>query len=427
MSVQNGVGRVVRVLRPLQDFLRTEAAAGVLLLAMVPIALLWANGPFSASYTSLWHTELGFELAGRSLHMDLREWVNQLLMALFFYVVALEIKREMVDGHLREPRKALTPMLAALGGMVVPALVYAAFNVNTSSSNGWAIPMATDIAIVVGFLSFLGNRIPYGLKVFLLTLAIVDDIGAIVVIALFYSGDQIQLGYSLLAVACCALFYALYRVRMRQPIMFVVVVAAAWLATLEAGIHATLIGVVLAFLTPASPIRSVEYIDADALADISSVEAASETVTLARESISSVEWMQHIFHPWSSYLVLPLFALANAGIMLDGDTVNNALHSSATTGTALALLIGKPVGVFLATFLAVKLTKSRLPEGVRLYDVAAGSILTGIGFTVSLFIADLAFTEPLSSQAKTGVLAASFASGALGFLVLRFTTGRTAH
>jgi Na+:H+ antiporter, NhaA family len=344
-------------LRVLRDVIRAEATAGMLLLAMVPIALVWANGPFSHSYETFWSTS------------DLHRWVNDGLMTLFFFVVALEVKREVIGGELQLPSKVLTPAMAALGGMIVPALLYALVNVGDDGLSGWGIPMATDIAIVLGILSLLGDRVPPSLKTFLLTLAIVDGI---------------DFGWLLGAGVAAAVYLFGARVNC-FPLLLIPVAFVAWYATLESGVHATLMGVVLALLTPAAWIPSLEK----------------------------------RIHPWSSYFVLPVFALSNAGVTLSSDALVAALSSNIAWGVVAGLLAGKPVGVCLSTAITVRWLGGHLPSGLRAGHIVAGSVLTAVGFTVSLFMTNLAFTDvALVEQAKTGVLAASTVAGAVGCCVL---------
>jgi Na+/H+ antiporter NhaA len=281
--------------------------------------------------------------------------------------------------------------------------------------------MATDIAIVLGFLALAGDRVPPGLKTFLLTLAIVDDIGAIVVIAVFYTGDALD--FTALGVACLlfALVYGARRVGLRHPVIYAVLALGAWAATYASGVHATIAGVVLALLTSAKPLRDSRYVDAEALADVSTVEAASETAALARQSVSSVEWLQHLLHPWSSYVVLPLFALANAGIVISADSLRNAVESPVAVGVALGLVFGKPLGVCAMTYFGIRILGTELPSGVHMTHVVLGSLLTGVGFTVALFISDLAFVQAeFAEEAKAGVLVASLVAGILGYTALRF-------
>ncbi|MGH2474175.1 MAG: Na+/H+ antiporter NhaA, partial [Candidatus Limnocylindrales bacterium] len=341
------------------------------------------------------------------LDLDLRDWINDGLLALFFFVVGLEIKRELVEGELRDPRRAALPVWAALGGMIVPALIYAAFNAGGEGSDGWGIPMATDIAMAVGVLSLLGSRASPSLKLFLLALAIVDDIGAIVVIAVFYTKDID--GEALLASAGLVMVVVVMRrggVASVAP--YAVVGAGLWLALHESGVHATLAGVALGLLTPTQPIRHPELVDAAELADVSSYEAARQTATAARESVSVVEWLEHQLHPWTSFVIVPLFVLANAGVALSGGAVGDALRSSVAGGIVVGLVVGKFVGIAGFTWLAARLRIARLPEDASWSGILGVSALAGIGFTVSIFITDLAFAgTALEDQAKIAILAAS--------------------
>ncbi len=413
-----------RLIRPLIDFLHTEAAGGVALVVAAIVALLWANSPWDASYDDLWNTHLAVSLGDRELDLDLREWINDGLMVFFFFVVGLEIKRELVEGELRDRRRAMLPVCAALGGMLAPALIYTALNAGGQAADGWGIPMATDIALAVGVLTLMGRWVSPSLKLFLLALAIVDDIGAIVVIAVFYSG-AIR-GEALLASVALALAVAVMRrAGISSIVPYAVVGAALWLALHESGVHATLVGVALGLMTPTQAIRRPELIDAAELADVSSYEAARQTATAAREAVSVVEWLEHQLHPWTSFVVLPLFALANAGISLSRDTVGDALTSAVAGGIVLGLVIGKVVGITSFTWLAVRLRIARLPDSVTWPGIVAVSALAGIGFTVSIFVTGLAFrSELLEEQAKVAILAASLLAAAIGATLLVATAGR---
>jgi Na+:H+ antiporter, NhaA family len=414
-----------RLVRPLVDFLHTEAAGGVALVAAAIAALVWANSPWDASYDDLWTTHLAGSLGDWELDLELREWINDGLMVLFFFVVGLEIKRELVEGELRDPRRAMLPVCAALGGMLVPALIYAAFNAGGRGSEGWGIPMATDIAMAVGVLSLMGSRVSPSLKLFLLALAIIDDIGAIIVIAVFYTGD-IQ-GEALLAsVGIVLVLAAMRRGGVTSIAAYAVVGASLWLALHESGVHATLAGVALGLMTPTQPIRRPDLMDAAELADVSSYEAARQTATAAREAVSVVEWLEHQLHPWTSFLVVPLFALDNAGIPLSGDTVGDALTSPVAGGIVLGLVIGKVVGITGFSLLATRLRIARLPENVTWPDIVAVGAAAGIGFTVSIFITGLAFGgDPLEDQAKLAILVASVLAAGIG-AVLLLTLSRAA-
>ncbi len=415
------------VLRPLVDFLHTEAAGGIVLLAATAVALLWANSPFQDSYTELWHTHLSISLGDHTLDLDLQEWVNDGLMTIFFFVVGLEIKRELVEGELREPRRAAMPAIAALGGMVVPALIYAAINAGGDGADGWGIPMATDIAMAVGVLSLLSRRVPSTLKLFLLALAIVDDIGAIVVIAVFYSSgiDPAALGVAALLIVVVAL--ARWS-GVRHLSVYVVLGLALWLAVEESGVHATLVGVILGLMAPTRPIRQRQLIDEDALTDLSSVGAAHETAVMARESVSVVEWLEHLLHPWTSFVILPLFALANAGIPLSSEALSDAASSPITLGVVLGLVVGKLVGVTAFTWLAARLGLGVLPAGATWRSVVGVAALAGVGFTVSIFITGLAFPDVArQNEAKVGILLASALAAAIGAIILLRTPAPTSE
>jgi NhaA family Na+:H+ antiporter len=410
------------VARPVTRFLHVEASGGVLLLVATVAALVWANSPWQAGYRDLWHTELSFTVGDLTVAEDLRHWVNDGLMALFFFVVGLEVKGEVVRGQLASVRHAALPAIAALGGMVVPAALYLAVNAGGDGAAGWGVPMATDIAFAVGVLALLGDRVPGSLKVLLLALAIVDDIGAIAVIAVVYT-DSISVGWLLTAVGGLVAFGGLRRARIWYPPMYVVVGGAVWFATLQSGIHATIAGVALGLLTPARPLLSQP--DADRLAGELSADGdvdASEVQDIAfriRESVSVGERLEVALHPWTSFVVIPIFALANAGIPLSVDGVGDAGSSAVAGGVVLGLVVGKVVGVLGAAWLAVRFGAARLPDDVRWAHVAGMAGLAGIGFTVAIFTSGLAFDDDvLVDQAKLGVLAASVLAAALGSLVL---------
>lgn len=408
--------------RPLARFIATEAAGGVLLLAATVAALVWVNSPWSASYEQFWHTGLSIDLGDWGLSLDLRHWVGDGLMALFFFVIGLEIKQELVSGQLADRREALVPAVGALGGMAVPALLYVVVNRGGPGSDGWAIPAATDIAFAVGVLSLLGPRVPSALKVLLLGVAIVDDIGAIVVIAAFYS-DGLDLRWAGVAVAGLVLVGSLRRARVWSPPVYGGVALVVWLATLESGVHATIAGVALGLLVPARPL--LDSVDADRVADQLSTDddvTASEVREVGfhiRESVPVSERLSDLLHPWTSFVVVPLFALANAGIELSSDRLSDAATSPITLGVVLGLVVGKVVGVTGAIAAVTRLGPGRLPAGVSLRHVVGMAGLAGIGFTVSLFITGLAFDDGRADEAKIGILVASTLAAALGALILR--------
>jgi len=420
------------LVQPLQAFLHTEVAGGVVLVVAAVVALLWANSPLSESYARLWATELAISLGPFQIAEDLGHWVNDLLMALFFFVVGLEIKRELVHGELRDPKAAALPMLCALGGMVAPALLYALVNVGGPGSSGWGIPMATDIAFAVGVLALVGTRAPAGLKVFLLTLAVVDDLGAILVIAIFYT-DTLAAGWLAVAAGTVIAILILRRVGVRALTAYVLAAAVLWLAIYSSGVHATIAGVILGLLTPAWPFHPPEAVtDAaaahlqelgrelpDGVSDEQEQTALLEVSRLANEAVSPLARLQAKLHPYSSFVVLPLFALANAGVALSGQELAASFTSPISLGIAVGLVLGKPLGIMLAGLIAVRAGFARLPARVGWLEMLGVSGLAGIGFTVSIFIAGLAFDSPESvDAAKVGILLSSVLAGVIGAAAL---------
>lgn len=405
-----------------QRFVRTEASGGLVLLAAAVVALVWANSPWSEAYDRLWHNRFVVQLGGFRLDEDLRHFVNDGLMALFFFVVGLEIKREVVRGELANIRLAALPIAGALGGMVVPALLFTAVNAGGPAGSGWGIPMATDIAFALGVLAVLGKRVPASLKLLLLTLAIVDDIGAIVVIAVFYSGgiDGTALAF---AVAGVALTFGLLKGRVDWPPLHILVGIVTWYATYRSGVHATIAGVALGLVTPARPLAPTETVSrwARDLSDAPDAAEVRQMTVIARESVSPAEHLEERLHPLTSFVILPVFALANAGVELHLNIFDTSGAAAVATGIALGLVVGKLVGIVLGGWLAVRLRVAALPAGVRWAHIAGVAALGGIGFTVSLFITDLAFeTEALVDAAKAAVVGASVVAALLGAGVLRY-------
>jgi Na+:H+ antiporter, NhaA family len=413
------------VARPLQQFLHTEAGSSSLLLMATILALVWANSPLQDSYVDLWHTKATIGIGSADITEDLQHWVNDGLMVFFFYVVALEIRWELALGELRDRRAAAVPALAALGGMVVPALLYVAVNAGGEGARGWGIVMATDIAFVLGALALMGPGLPSQVRVFLLTLAIVDDIGAIVVIAIFYS-EGIDLVALAAAGGILVAIGLLGRVRVWRGPAYFVAGLALWVAMVESGVHPTIAGVLLGLLTPVHPPRRSEIERATALTrsfrqDPSAAQARSAMLGVGA-AISPNERLQELLHPWTSYVVVPLFALANAGVPLGSDAISRAVSSPITIGIVVGLVAGKTIGIALASFLAVRLGLGTLPRGMTMRHVLGAAALAGIGFTVSLFVTDLAFDdEVLRDEAKVGVLAASVLGAALGWLLFRLS------
>jgi NhaA family Na+:H+ antiporter len=423
-----------QIARPLQEFLRTETTGGVLLLVAACAALVWVNLP-NDSYLDFWGKHVAIDLGFVDLNLTLVEWVNDGLMTIFFFVVGLEIKRELLSGELAGARRAALPVAAAIGGMLVPATIFLAINAGSSGVDGWGIPMATDIAFSIGLLALLGARVPSGLKVFLLALAIVDDIGAILVIAVFYT-DSIAFGWLALGLAMFALTVIFGWFGVRDLVVYLTIAAVAWLAFHESGVHATVAGVALGLLTPIDPHYDAPRLheSADALArqvlegraentragNELAESALRELEELARESQSPLERLEHALHPWTSYAIVPIFALANAGVALSGSALREAVTSQTGWGVALGLMLGKPIGIVLASFLAVRLGLAVLPSGARWLHVSAMSMVAGIGFTVSLFITNLAYNEgELIQDAKIGILVGSALVSAAGLVALR--------
>jgi len=410
------------VAQPVNRFLHIEASGGVLLAVAAVVALVWANSPWSAAYHDLWGTLLTVDLGGHAITEDLRHWINDGLMTLFFFVIGLEIKHEMSQGQLTSFRQAVVPAAGALGGMVVPAALYLALNTGGDGAAGWGVPMATDVAFALGVLALLGSRVPGELKVLLLSLAIVDDVGAIVVIAAFYS-DGIDARWLAGAAAGLVAVALLRRARVRYIPVYVVVGAVTWLATFSSGVHATIAGVALGLLAPARAF--LPEVDAERIASTLSLDqhvTASEVRDISfrlRESVPVTERLQSLLHPWTSYVVVPLFALANAGVTVSADALGDAAGSAVTVGVVLGLIVGKLVGVAGAVALVVRLGIGRLPASVTTRHLVGMSGLAGIGFTVSLFVTGLAFDDPaITDQAKIGVLVASVGAAVVGSAIL---------
>jgi NhaA family Na+:H+ antiporter len=423
--------------RAAQAFIGIEAASGIVLLAAALTAIVWANSPWDYAYFELWQSRLVVDAGLFRIDEDLQHWVNDGLMTLFFFLVGLEIKRELVHGELSQFRRALLPAAAALGGMIAPALIYTAFNGGSDGSSGWGIPMATDIAFALGVLSLLMRRIPFSVKVFLLAIAIADDIGAIVVIALFYT-SQLNLEALAVALAILVLIVAINRAGARSVNLYVAFGICLWVAVFESGVHATLAGVTLGLLAPASPFygragfantagelvtrfdRAVQNANTEEQQGI-----LSQLEDLALGSEAPLDRLERQLHPWVSYLIVPVFALANAGVAVSSDSLSAAIESQVTLGVTLGLLVGKPLGIFTLTWLMVRMRVCELPSGASWAHILGVGILGGIGFTVSLLITGLAFEDgAIIDEAKLGVLAASAIAGLIGFVFLWLTARR---
>ncbi len=422
-----------RVLRPFQQFVETGAIGGIILLATTVVALLWANSPWAASYEHLWAQRVVIGPAGTPLEMTLHQWINDALMAVFFLLVGLEIKRELVVGELASPRQAALPILAALGGMVVPALLYAAFNAGGPGAAGWGVPMATDIAFALGVITLLGPRVPVGLKVFLTALAIVDDLGAILVIAVFYT-TSLDFGAILGAGVALAVLVVLNRSRVSKLLPYLLIGIVLWYFLLQSGIHATIAGVLLALTIPASTrIDAPDFSSrARALIDeFDRVDTGTGSVVTNRgqqEALHALDQaasdvnapllrLEHALNRPVSFVIMPLFALSNAGVALGG--ASGALASPIAIGVMLGLVLGKVVGISTFSWLAVRLGWATLPQNAGWGALISTAMLGGIGFTMSLFIAGLAVPDPaMLDEAKIGVLTASTIAGVIGYIVL---------
>ncbi len=410
-----------RVARPLQRFLGVEAAGGLVLLVATVAALVWANSPWRQSYTDLFHTELAISVGSHALREDLTHWINDGLMAIFFLVVGMEIKQEFVSGELRDRRAAVLPAVAALGGMVVPAALYLAITAGSPGARGWGIPMATDIAFALGVVALLGSRVPPPLKVFLLTLAVVDDIGAIAVIAVFYA-EAISWPWLGGAAAVLVVVMFLRQARVRYLPVYVATGAVLWLCLFESGVHATLAGVTLGLLTPALPllggVDEAHVVDRLPGRDDRSAADVQDVGFLVRESVSPAERITHALHPWTAFVIVPIFALANAGIEVSSDAITSP--TTVTVGVLVGLVVGKTVGITVFSWLAIHFGFGVLPAGVRFIQIVGVAAIAGIGFTVSLFVAGLAFPDAprLVADAKIGILVASGAAALVGALVL---------
>ncbi|MCB4767301.1 Na+/H+ antiporter NhaA [Ancylobacter sp. Lp-2] len=420
-----------RLTRPFLRFLRIEAMAGVVLLLSTVLALVIANTAWSASFLALWDMPAGIRFGEVEVSRSLRHWINDGLMTLFFFVIALELKRELVLGELRNPRVAALPVAAAFGGMVVPAGVFLLVIGSSPGANGWGIVMSTDTAFVIGCLAMLGSRIPESLRLFLLSLAIFDDVGAILVVAIGYGGtlNWAALGAAGIGLAVVA---AISRLGVRNIPVYFAVGGGIWLAFDTSGVHATVTGVILGLMTPARSWvsdtrlhaildRVVAYPPGDHWSGDAAARGDLHRAGVAtREVLSPIERLEIALHPWVAFAIMPLFALANAGVPMAAATFDAAL----TTAIVAAFVVGKPAGVVLFSVLAVKLRLGIRPNELSWGLLAAGSLLTGIGFTMALFIAELAFEPTLLDSVKLGILGASIISAAAGFLALNWLTSR---
>jgi NhaA family Na+:H+ antiporter len=418
---------------PMEKFIKIESLSGVLLFAATIVAVVWANSPFGDSYQAIWGYELGVSMTNFELVKPVILWINDGLMALFFFLIGLEIKRELSVGELNAPKKAIFPLFAAIGGIAFPALVFVLSNNDPEALAGWAIPMATDIAFSLAIMKLLGDRVPLNLKVFLTAFAIVDDLGAVLIIALFYSSG-IKWMLILIAFAILGVLFLLTMRGLYSKYLLVVLGVVVWLLFLKAGIHPTIAGVLLAFTVPIQrKVKIPEFMAAldelqakiikaprqeNGLLSKAQIEHIDNLDEWTTEVQSPLQRMEHKLHDWVAYVIMPVFALSNAGVTVSTDT---ALNMNLILGIALALIVGKAVGIFLMSNLALRLGISKLPDGVSRMQILGVSFLAGVGFTMSIFIANLAFKDnpALLDSAKVGILIGSLIAGLTGFLILR--------
>ncbi|GAB3196894.1 NhaA family Na+:H+ antiporter [Pontibacter aydingkolensis] len=424
-----------RSIEPINKFLHYENSGGAVLMLAVLVAILWANSPWSEAYHHLWETEFSIGLKGSLLTYSLHHWVNDGLMAMFFFVVGLELKREIIAGELSSFKKALLPMAAALGGMIFPALIYFIINIGRTSLSGWGIPMATDIVFALALMSLAGKKLPVSAKVFLVALATIDDLGAVLVIAFFYSSnlsfESLAYGFALLSILWVA-----NRAGVRNTLFYALIgIGGVWLAFLLSGVHATIAGVLVAFAIPARTkidesaySASLEVLVAEFDEEIPNQgplmtqkqhQVIEKVKNKSAEAQTPLQKIEIALHPWVTFLVIPLFALANAGVAIGSTFFSDLLHPI-SIGVFAGLVLGKLTGILLFTWVLVNFRVVPLPEAVTWRHIVGIAFVAGVGFTMSLFIAALAFKDPhMIEQAKYGILLASVVSGTLGVLTLR--------
>lgn len=429
------VARIIRL--PVQRYIHTESLSGLVLIAATIIALVWANSPWYENYLVFLKTHLTIDVAIFSIDLSVQHWINDGLMAIFFFVVGLEIKREALFGHFSTLRGAALPAIAAVGGMVVPAALFLAFNVGEDGVRGWGIPMATDIAFALGVLALLGRRVPMALRVFLLGLAVVDDLGAIIIIAVAYT-ESISFPHLAIVAGLVVLTVVVNRIGFSHAAVTAALGFLIWVAMLKSGVHATIAGVIFGLLTSSRPhlgraefaeksealIRDYRQAIADGASERSEV-ILGELEELSQGTESALERLQRLAHPWASYVILPIFALANAGLHLSDVDLGGVFTNDVTVGVVLGLLVGKVVGVTLFPWVASKFGLVELPRYVTWGHVIGTGFLAGIGFTMAIFITGLAFSDPsLVLSATVGIMCASAAAGLVGYTLLRLSSHR---
>jgi len=408
---------------PLADFFKQESASGKIIVLASLLGLIVANSPSGKSYFQILESKFSISLSAFSFEMDLIHFINDGLMTIFFFVVGLEIKRELAEGHLSTLKNAALPFFAALGGMLIPALIYLSI-AGDSYSSGWAIPVATDIALAVGVLGLIGSKSISILRPFLLGLAVIDDIGAILIIAVFFSVG-VNFSWLLAAVVLVLIVVLTKYLDIRFTTVYVFLGIILWLCFYKSGVHPTMAGVILGLIAPVTPFISKEYVDTEELVNLSSVEHAARTKKIARNSVSVVEWLLHQIHPWTAFLIVPLFAFANSGIVISSQSLQQAINSPIAWAIFAGLVVGKPIGILAFTFFAIKANVGTLSGKVNWREIFATGSSAGIGFTVSIFIAKLAFEETnLQNLAILSVLVASVVSGVLSLVLFKVGNSR---
>ena len=437
MKITSPAPPIEKIIKPFKQFTKTEASSGIILIICTVLALIWANSGLAESYFHLWHTNVSIGFGEYQLSYSLHHWINDGLMAIFFFVVGLEIKREFLVGELSSAKQAALPVAAALGGMLIPAGLYLLFNMGGTGESGWGIPMATDIAFVIGVMAILGSSVPTNLKIFVTALAIADDIGAVLVIAFFYTAE-----ISLTALGIAGAFFILLiianKLGVRNLLIYSILGLGLWLAFLKSGVHATVAGVLLAFIIPtASRYNTKDFLNKgknlleefdkegvegpNILANEERQNIVQTLESTCRKVLTPLQRFEHFLTPVVSFFIMPVFALANAGVPLQEDFFKE-LTSEISLGIIAGLFLGKQIGIFIFSWLAVKMKLADMPKKVNWKQLYGAGILAGIGFTMSLFITNLAFSsEELINTAKVGILAASLLAGVIGYLILRFT------
>jgi len=429
-----------QILKPTQQFFRKEAASSILLIAATIIALIWVNSDVGETYHRFWHIKISFTFAHFHISKTLLHWVNDGLMSLFFFTVGLEIKREILVGELATPKKALLPVIAALGGMIVPGLIYVALNVGLPTIHGWGIPVATDIAFALGAVAVFGRRLPVGLRIFLAAFAIADDLGAVVIIAIFYTKEIVWSNliislFLILGLAVANFFW------IRQTLIYAILGLAVWFFVLGSGVHPTIAGVIVSLFVPARG----RYDTDNFLQNVKNItekfeceeQSCGYSILLNQEHLYAVQALElachdvetplqrlmHALHPWVAFVILPLFAMGNTGLVFRGIVFSEMVSNPVILGIIFGLVVGKPIGIMLFSYISVKSGMASLPQQVRWSHILGGAMLGGIGFTMSLFLSELSFSDPhIIDYARIAILAGSILSAVFGMSFLGFFT-----